>query len=134
MKRRENFTGAGVSKMLCNPAYTGIRVHPSLIQDDAHKYDAELFMHMAKVKARSVGSEQCLRDFLKALRLPDDEWISLIPIHGSFAEERPALLSEEEFIRAGVQQMTNFGVITYFSNVIENLSQGIIFMAPEVKR
>lgn len=134
MKRRENFTGAGVTKMLCNPAYTGIRVHPSLIQDDAHKYDAELFMHTARAKARSAGSEQCLRDFMKALRLKDDEWASLIPIHGSFAEERPVLISEEEFIRAGVQQMANIGVNTYFSNVIENLSQGIISIAPEVKR
>lgn len=131
MKRREYFTGAGVRKMLCNPAYTGICVHPSLIKDDAHKYDAELFMHTAKHKARTVGSEQCVRDFLKELQLKDSEWVSLIPIHASFTEERPALISVEEFIRAGVEQIAALGLVPYFSNVIENLSQGIIPLAVE---
>lgn len=132
MKRREHISRDS-AKRLSNPAYTGIRVHPSLIQDDAHKYDAALFMHMVHQKARAEGSEVCLRDFLKALRLKDDEWASLIPIHASFAEERPVLMSEEEFVRTGADLMRQTGTTQYFTDVIENLGQGIILMATEVK-
>lgn len=128
MKRRQNFS-ADTNKRLSNPAYTGVRVHPSLIETDDRNYDAELFMHMVHQKARQVGSEKCLRDFMKALRLKDDEWASLIPIHASFAEPRPVLMGEEEFIATGVKIMLDSGVTKYFSDVIENLSQGIIIAA-----
>ena len=133
MKRRERFS-RDTAKRLSNPAYINIRVHPSLIEEDGRKYDAALFIHMAHQKARAVGSELCLRDFLKALRLKDDEWASLIPIHASFAEERPVLMDEEEFIRNGTEIMLQTGVTQYFTDMVENLGQGIILMATEVKR
>lgn len=126
MKKRQHFPESERSKRLCDLAYTNIRVHPTLISDGP--FDEALFIATVRTKAREVGAEQCVRDFLKALRLPYNEWASLIPIHPSLMQSRDALMGEEEFIHIGVQQIEEIGVVPYFKNVIENLSQGTIPM------
>jgi hypothetical protein len=86
-------------------------------------------MHIAHEQARKLGSEQCIRNFLKALKQPD-EWSILIPVHPCFAYDRQALMSEADFIKAGVEHIFRIGVDTYFGNVLENLSQGSLAYGP----
>lgn len=124
MKRREHSAESERSKRLCDLAYTNIRVHPTLITDGP--FDQERFMENVRTKSTKVGSEQCLRDFLKAVQLPFDPWASLIPIHPSLAQSRDPLIAEEEFIHIGLKQITEIGIVPYFRNVLENLSQGTV--------
>lgn len=127
MMKRRTFTDDSVRRMLCNPAYTGIQVHPTLVAFH-DRYDREGFFNTARAKARAMGANQCLRDFLKALQLPNDPWARAIPIHASFAIRRDPLICEEDFIRAGLEQIERIGLITYFEYILENLAQGIIPM------
>jgi hypothetical protein len=128
MDKRENF--AGVTKLFANPAYTGIRVHPDLIAERPRDYDQALFMHIAHAKAREIGGQQCLRDFLKGLKEPDT-WTLLIPIHPSLAGERTVHFSEEEFIVGAAALMGRMKVEAYFTLVTDNLAQGVLGYGPE---
>lgn len=126
MKRRD-FTAQGVGKMLCNPAYIGIRIHPDLIRDRPTEYDRDRFIEIAKKKTDEVGIEQCVRDLLQALKEPrKDDWVYLIPIHRTFALERDGIIGEELFIQAAKRLINEIGVTNYFENVMENLSQSIV--------
>ena len=120
--------------MLSNPFYCGIVVAAKLTEHRPEDYDCELFLKMANILARQEGSEQCVRLFLAALRDPYSNWASRIPIHPCFAEPREAIITQEQFIRAAVEQMReHHSVERYFRNVAENLSQGAISLPPTTK-
>jgi hypothetical protein len=81
---------------------------------------------------REVGAETFLRNFLERLQDPscplphgasitDDHLLSAIKVHPYFAEEHPALVTEEEFIKAGVIAIERNGAEEYLRDLMENL-------------
>ena len=124
-RRPQEWQSKAATKMMCNPIYTSIKVHPALIEDRPRDYDRALFLNIAHRQCRELGSVECIRNLLKALKEPD-EWSILVPIAEQFSSERKPIMSEEEFIQAGKKIIQQIGVEGYFNNVIENLGQNII--------
>ena len=90
-----------VTKLLTNPIYTGIRVHPDLTMPRSICRDK--YIAMAKQTIEDFGAEDWLRDFLLSLRQPDT-W-ALLGVHAdkTFIDERPVIISEDQFVKAGVR-------------------------------
>ena len=51
----------------------------------------------------------------------DDRFLSGIQAHPFFTEERPALITEQQFVEAGVKMIADLGPEEYLRNVLENL-------------
>jgi hypothetical protein len=135
-KRRErpaeskpNLTEGDIKRMLANPFYCGVRVDPILTLE--RPIDNE-YIRIAAQIIREVGAEAFLWNFLQKLQDPsrplpaetsvtDDRFLSGIQAHPFFTEERPALVSEHQFVEAGIKMIADLGPEEYLRHVLENL-------------
>ena len=126
-----------ISRMLSNPFYCGVRVDPHLVVGRPNEYNRGLFMNIAIANVKDLGPENSLRVFLSDLKIASS-WTRCIPVHSSFLIDRIGIVTEEQFIKAGAQQINNTAkslqqtsatpwedaVCGYFALVIENLEFG----------
>jgi hypothetical protein len=124
-----NLTEGDIKRMLANPFYCGVRVDPILTLE--RPIDDE-YIEIAAQIIREVGAEAFLWNFLQRLRNPsrplpaqttvtDDRFLTGIQAHPFFTEERPALITEQQFIEAGVTMIADLGPEEYLRHVLENL-------------
>jgi hypothetical protein len=114
---------------VANPFYCGVRVDPILTLERPIE---EGFIQAATQIIREVGAEVFLRNFLDRLKdsshpLPisisvtDDHLVSGVKVHPYFVLDRPPMVTEEEFIRAGLIAIKEEGPEAYLDEVLENL-------------
>jgi hypothetical protein len=118
-----------VRRLLANPFYCGIRVDPILTLERPIE---EGYIQIAAQIIHEVGAETFMRNFLDRLKCPshplpsqstitDDRLLSSVKVHPYFTEERPQLISEEEFIEAGIISIGKHGPEMYLREILENL-------------
>ena len=122
----EQWSEGEITAMLSNPIYTGIIADRTLLTD--HPHDRARFIEIALATAKQYGLEQMLRQFLKDLKHAT-YWTLLVPVHDTYLIDRHAIITEEQFIRAGCAQCQNRGIEKYFNTVLDNLQQGNLFLA-----
>ena len=115
--------------MLANPMYCGFPVDPILTLqrpiENGYALIAAQIIH-------EVGAGTFLRNFLERLKDPskplplgitvaDDRLLSSVEVHPDFAMEHPALVTEAEFVEAGIASIAEIGAQRYMEHVLENL-------------
>ena len=125
----EKWTEEKVKRLLANPFYSGVRVDPILTLERPIE---EGYIQAATQIIREVGAEAFLRNFLDRLEDPshplpsnttvtDDHLLSSVKVHPHFALDRPPMITDEEFIRAGLMAIKEDGPEAYLREVLENL-------------
>jgi hypothetical protein len=124
------WTEERVKRVLANPFYCGFTVDPVLTSDRA--VDEGQYIQTARQIIQEVGAGAFLQSFLEKLKDPssplppgtsvtEDRFVSSIKVHPHFAMEHPSLVTEEEFIQAGIVGIGESGVEEYLRHLLENL-------------
>jgi hypothetical protein len=115
--------------LLANPMYCGFPVDPILTlkrpTENGYALIAAQIIH-------EVGAGAFLQNFLERLKDPskplppgttvvDDRLLSSVEVHPDFTMEHPALVTETEFIEAGIASIAEMGARRYMEHVLENL-------------
>ena len=123
-----------IKRLVANPFYCGVRVDPILTLERPIE---EGYIQAATQIIREVGAETFLRNFLDRLKDPsqplpsnttvtDDYLLSSVKVHPHFALDRPPMITEEEFIRAGLMAIKEEGPEAYLHEVLENLKANCV--------
>ena len=122
------WTEKEIKRILSNPFYCGVRVDSILTLERPIE---EGYIQTATQIIHEVGAEAYLRNFLERLQdasrplpdgtsITDDHLLSAIKVHPYFAEEHPALVTVEEFVKAGVISIEH-SAEEYLRDLLENL-------------
>lgn len=127
----QQWTPSDITRMLTNPFYTGIRVHPDLaVPRPVHP---QKFTEMARGFIESheqpdrnstYPAELFLREFLHQLQQPDTWMMGVIKVHPRFTKEHDGLLSIDHFVRVGAIQIRDMGLETYCAYLLDVLEAG----------
>ena len=123
------WTEQSVKRLLSNPFYCGFCVDPKLTLKRPLEGG---YIQTAVQIIQEVGAGAFLRNVLEKLKdssyplperttVPDDRFCSAIWVHPYFAEPHPAIVTEEDFIEAGIVGIGESGAEAYLEGLLENL-------------
>jgi hypothetical protein len=124
--RQDHWADLEISAMQSNPIYTGIVVDAT-ITHFGRPHNRDKFLGIALEIASAHGLDFLMRKFMLELK-SHTAWTLLIPVHESYAEPRKAIITEEQFIQAGVALMRKTSIGAYLTTVLDNLQQGALFL------
>jgi hypothetical protein len=127
----KQWTPNEITRMMTNPLYTGITVHPDLAVTRPVYRDK--FIDMARSFIESHASpdpnstypaELFLREFLHQLRQPDTWILGVVKVHPQFTVKHDGILSIDQFVRNGALQIRDLGLETYCAYLLDILEAG----------
>jgi hypothetical protein len=118
--QKEHWTAVEAARMLANPYYTGIQVHPEFLNNATIPASRKWLIHAAKEKIKRNGAATFLRNLLHDLKNWNDPDLRAMRIHQAYGLKREPLITEDMFIECGVLQMAT-SVDKYLEHLFDNL-------------
>jgi hypothetical protein len=128
-QQHEQWAAAQVARLLADPYHTGIRVNPGYTKKISPE-DRAMFIRSAEKKIHELGAESFLRKLLNDLRSKTMWCLIGIQVHECFTRDRPARITEEQFIKAGVVQIQEIGAQKYLAYFLDNLENDVRMEEP----